>query len=99
MGNLTRRPLIISWLRGADKKFETPSKTHSSGCLCNLRGMMLGSKKVVCVIPARLKSTRFPKKMLSMLAGKPLLQWVWERAKQVPYFDDLCIAVDAEETA
>ncbi|MBS0649944.1 MAG: 3-deoxy-manno-octulosonate cytidylyltransferase [Verrucomicrobia bacterium] len=60
---------------------------------------MIGSKKIVCVIPARLKSTRFPKKMLSMLAGKPLLQWVWEKASAISLFDEVAFAVDAEETA
>jgi 3-deoxy-manno-octulosonate cytidylyltransferase (CMP-KDO synthetase) len=32
------------------------------------------------VIPARLGSTRLPRKVLRDLAGKPLLQWVWEAA-------------------
>jgi 3-deoxy-manno-octulosonate cytidylyltransferase (CMP-KDO synthetase) len=55
--------------------------------------------KIACIIPARLKSTRFPSKMLSMLQGKPLLQWVWESATSVALFDEVAIAVDAEETA
>jgi|HubBroStandDraft_4_1064222.scaffolds.fasta_scaffold63922_2 3-deoxy-manno-octulosonate cytidylyltransferase (CMP-KDO synthetase) len=56
-------------------------------------------KKVACVIPARLKSVRFPKKMLASLNGKPLLQWVWESASKVPFFDEVVFAIDAEETA
>ncbi len=56
-------------------------------------------KKIACVIPARLKSTRFPRKMLALLQNKPLIQWVWEAAKSVPFFDSVTIAVDAEETA
>jgi 3-deoxy-manno-octulosonate cytidylyltransferase (CMP-KDO synthetase) len=56
-------------------------------------------KKIACVIPARLKSTRFPRKMLALLHDKPLIQWVWEAAKSVPLFDSVTIAVDAEETA
>ncbi len=60
---------------------------------------MIGSKKIACVIPARLKSTRFPRKMLSILKGKPLLQWVWEKAKSVSLFDEVVFAVDSEETA
>lgn len=59
---------------------------------------MIGKKKVACVIPARLKSTRFPRKMLASLKGKPLLQWVWESAKSVSFFDDVAFAVDAQET-
>lgn len=56
-------------------------------------------KKIACIIPARLKSTRFPRKMLSMLKGKPLLQWVWESANAVSLFDDVAFAIDSEETA
>jgi 3-deoxy-manno-octulosonate cytidylyltransferase (CMP-KDO synthetase) len=33
------------------------------------------------VIPARYGSSRFPGKPLVSLAGKPMLQWVWERAR------------------
>jgi 3-deoxy-manno-octulosonate cytidylyltransferase (CMP-KDO synthetase) len=55
-------------------------------------------KKIACVIPARLKSTRFPRKMLALLHNKPLIQWIWEAAKSVPLFDSVTIAVDAEET-
>jgi len=55
--------------------------------------------KVVCIIPARLKSTRFPRKMLSSLHGKPLLQWVWERASRVSEFHHVAFAVDSPETA
>ena len=60
---------------------------------------MLGNKKVVCIIPARLQSTRFPRKMLINLKGKPLLQWVWEAATKVAIFDEVAFAVDAQETA
>ena len=56
-------------------------------------------KKIACVIPARLKSTRFPRKILALLHHKPLIQWVWEAAKSVSHFDSVTIAVDAEETA
>ncbi len=59
---------------------------------------MIGNQTIACVIPARLKSTRFPRKMLADLGGKPLLQRVWERACSVPLFDKVVFAVDAEET-
>jgi 3-deoxy-manno-octulosonate cytidylyltransferase (CMP-KDO synthetase) len=60
---------------------------------------MIHNKKIACVIPARLKSTRFPRKMLAMLKDKPLLEWVWDSARQVPFFDEIVFAIDAEETA
>lgn len=60
---------------------------------------MIEGKRIVCVIPARLKSTRLPKKMLSMLGGKPLLQWVWEKASSISIFDEVAFAVDSKEVA
>lgn len=32
------------------------------------------------VIPARYASTRLPGKPLALIAGRPMIQWVWERA-------------------
>jgi len=46
------------------------------------------------VIPARWASTRFPGKVLAPLCGKPLIQWVWERARQAEELTDLLIATD-----
>ena len=60
---------------------------------------MIGSKKIVCIIPARLDSVRFPRKILSSLANKPLLSWAWQAASRVPYFDEIYFAIDSEETA
>jgi 3-deoxy-manno-octulosonate cytidylyltransferase (CMP-KDO synthetase) len=60
---------------------------------------MYRNKTIACVIPARLASTRFPQKMLSVLAGRPLLAWVWQAATSVPFFDDVCFAVDTPELA
>ncbi len=56
-------------------------------------------KKIACIIPARLQSSRFPRKMLSTLQGKPMLQWVWEAAHTVPLFNTIAFAIDSEETA
>ncbi len=55
--------------------------------------------RIACIIPARLKSTRFPQKMLAPLFGKPLIQWVWESALSVPLFSEVAIAVDSTEVA
>lgn len=60
---------------------------------------MIGSKKIACVIPARLKSSRFPRKMLGTLKGVPILQWIWDKAVKCPEFDEVVIAVDADEIA
>lgn len=54
--------------------------------------------RIVCVIPARLKSTRLPEKVLASIAGKPMLQRVFEAAKACPQFDEVVFAVDAKVT-
>jgi len=50
--------------------------------------------EVIGVIPARYGSTRFEGKILAYIMGKPMLQHVWERAKQATSLDDLIIACD-----
>jgi 3-deoxy-manno-octulosonate cytidylyltransferase (CMP-KDO synthetase) len=53
--------------------------------------------RVVGVIPARLESTRLPRKVLRMIAGKPMLQWVVEAAQACPGLDHVVVATDADE--
>src|SRR5271157_396607 len=50
--------------------------------------------KRVVVIPARYASTRLPGKPLAQIAGKPLIQWVYERASTSTLKDDILIATD-----
>jgi len=50
--------------------------------------------RAAIVIPARWGSTRFPGKPLHPLAGKPLIQHVWERCSAVPGVDRVIIATD-----
>ena len=49
---------------------------------------------VIGIIPARYSSSRFEGKVLADVLGKPMLQHVWERAKQSIVLDDLIIACD-----
>ena len=46
------------------------------------------------IIPARHASTRFPGKSLVVLAGKPMIQWVWERASLARELSGLLVATD-----
>jgi 3-deoxy-manno-octulosonate cytidylyltransferase (CMP-KDO synthetase) len=50
--------------------------------------------KAVGIIPARWNSTRFPGKPLHPIAGKPLLQHVWERCLRAKSLDLVVIATD-----
>lgn len=54
---------------------------------------------VIGIIPARYSSTRFKGKVLADILGKPMLQHVYERAKQAVALDDLIIACDEEIVA
>lgn len=52
------------------------------------------SNRTIIVIPARFASTRFPGKLLADLEGKPVIQWVYEKAMAVKNADDVWIAAD-----
>ena len=53
--------------------------------------------KVIAVIPARLASTRLPRKMLRECAGQPLLAHVYRAVRSSELLSDVVIATDAEE--
>ncbi len=57
------------------------------------------SHRVLGVIPARLASTRLPRKVLREIAGKPMLAWVYEAASTSGVFDAIIVATDSEEVA
>jgi 3-deoxy-manno-octulosonate cytidylyltransferase (CMP-KDO synthetase) len=49
------------------------------------------------VIPARLASTRLPRKVLRTLCGRPMLAWVYEAARACPQLDHVLVATDSPE--
>ncbi len=53
--------------------------------------------KVVGVIPARLESHRLPRKVLRNILGRPMIEWVYRRARRAPCLDDLVVATDSDE--
>jgi 3-deoxy-manno-octulosonate cytidylyltransferase (CMP-KDO synthetase) len=53
----------------------------------------------VGVIPARLQSTRLPRKLLLNETGKPLLRYVWETAAACEVLDEVIVATDSHEIA
>jgi 3-deoxy-manno-octulosonate cytidylyltransferase (CMP-KDO synthetase) len=53
--------------------------------------------KVTAIIPARIYSTRLPEKPLALLAGKPLIQWVYQNVRQSRYISDVIVATDSEK--
>jgi 3-deoxy-manno-octulosonate cytidylyltransferase (CMP-KDO synthetase) len=52
---------------------------------------------VLGVIPARLASTRLPRKVLREIAGRALVLRVYDAARRSPHLSDVLIATDAPE--
>lgn len=50
--------------------------------------------KTIGIIPSRYASTRFPGKPLTDIAGKPMIQRVYERAKKSQRLSDVIVATD-----
>jgi 3-deoxy-manno-octulosonate cytidylyltransferase (CMP-KDO synthetase) len=59
----------------------------------------MSTLRTLGVIPARLASTRLPRKILREIAGRPMLAWVYEAARACPQLDQIVVATDAEEIA
>lgn len=53
--------------------------------------------KTAIIIPARYNSRRLQGKPLLKVCDKPIIQWVWERAKEVKSADTVIIATDNKE--
>lgn len=50
--------------------------------------------KVLCIIPARYDSTRFPGKALADIKGKPMIQWCYESSLKSKLINKLIVATD-----
>ncbi len=57
---------------------------------------MANSLKIIGIIPSRYASTRLPAKSLADICGKPMVQHVYERAKQSHLLTDVVVATDDE---
>jgi 3-deoxy-manno-octulosonate cytidylyltransferase (CMP-KDO synthetase) len=53
--------------------------------------------KILGVIPARLGSTRLPRKVLREIAGRPMVEWVWSAAVASNCMDEVVVATDSDE--
>src|ERR1043166_2666923 len=97
----TTSSLVIAWVVGeasllfidSEKTGQNPvgggglqPKNRTSGCAA--------MAQTAIIVPCRLESTRFPRKLLHQIKGRPLLLWVAERiAREAPEFP-LHFAVD-----
>jgi len=53
--------------------------------------------QALAIIPVRYQSQRLPGKPLRKIAGKSLIEWVFQSAKQVPSFSQVYLTTDSEE--
>jgi len=58
--------------------------------------MSADKPEVIAIIPARYESNRFPGKPLALIAGKPMIQHVVERAQRVDLLSRVVVATDDE---
>src|SRR5690606_7918571 len=65
------------------------------------RAPRLGGRNltILAVIPARLASSRLPNKPLQLLAGRPVIQRVWERVAGLGIADRIVVATDSRAVA
>src|ERR1035437_5253516 len=59
----------------------------------------MSTNRIVGVIPARLSSTRLSRKVLRVIAGRPMVEWVWRAARASGLMDPVVVATDSEEVA
>lgn len=50
--------------------------------------------KIIAVIPARYKSSRFPGKPLADICGKPMVWWVYQEAVKTGRYEDVIVATE-----
>ena len=50
--------------------------------------------KTIAIIPSRYGSSRFPGKPLALIAGKPMIQWVYENVSKAAFLDAVYVATD-----
>jgi len=55
--------------------------------------------RIAGVIPARLSSTRLSRKVLRIIAGRPMVEWVWRAAVASGLMDPVVVATDSGEVA
>lgn len=54
-------------------------------------------EKVLAIIPARIGSTRLPRKMLADIHGKPLVWHTWNQARKAKRVTHVAVATDSKE--
>ncbi len=72
-------------------------RTCAPGCTAHNKRVSVSD--ICAVIPARLASTRLPRKPLTDLSGRPMVVWTWEAAARSGLFGRVLVATDSPEVA
>jgi len=89
-------------LRGGEKECQTcrftarRGRTESS-IATDPQKIDTDGMKAIAVIPARLASTRLPRKMLRQIAGQTLIARVYKGVRSSPRLDSVIVATDSDE--
>jgi 3-deoxy-manno-octulosonate cytidylyltransferase (CMP-KDO synthetase) len=59
----------------------------------------MSTQRIAAVIPARLGSTRLSRKVLRLIAGRPMVEWVWRAAADSKLMNPVVVATDSDEVA
>jgi 3-deoxy-manno-octulosonate cytidylyltransferase (CMP-KDO synthetase) len=77
--------------------YQSAFEIEKLATLCKCVKLAGQPMKTIAVIPARLASTRLPRKMLREIGGRPLLAWVYDAVQSSPLLTEVIVATDSEE--
>ena len=63
----------------------------------DLHWLAMSIQRIIGIIPARLGSTRLPRKVLRLIAGRPMVEWVWRAAVGSGLMTEVVVATDSAE--
>src|ERR1700751_2813549 len=87
-------------LTGTSGRHPFPFDNLRMNChVCSCRLAFMCKLRIAGVIPARLSSTRLPRKGLRELAGRPVVGWVWGAVGGRGVIYPVVVATDSDEVA
>lgn len=89
--------MTVQLLRHTLRPLRTENPRHDFRINWRLGAGRALAMNAIAVIPARLASSRLPRKMLQLIAGEPLLAHVYRAVKQSPLLQDIIVATDSDE--
>jgi len=90
----------IDWSENPPRQTQAEWSTQRlPSCHATVAASKLNGVRAIAIIPARLASTRLPRKVLREINGRPMLEHVYAAARACPALDDVIVATDSTEVA